>query len=117
MNGGLNEMLSTILENTDAASKLSELLTGTQDIAANATANQDIAANATASQDIAANATASQDITPLAQSEKQLRLRQKIDILTALMPLLGDEYSKKADTVIKALSAAIVILGFSEQKS
>lgn len=107
MNGGLNEMLSTILENTDAASKLSELLTGTQDIAANATANQDIAANATASQ----------DITPLAQSEKQLRLRQKIDILTALMPLLGDEYSKKADTVIKALSAAIVILGFSEQKS
>ena len=35
----------------------------------------------------------------------------------ALMPLLGDEYSKKADTVIKALSAAIVILGFSEQKS
>ena len=107
MNGGLNEILSTILENTDAASKLSELLTGTQDIAA----------NATASQDIAANATASQDITPLAQSEKQLRLRQKIDILTALMPLLGDEYSKKADTVIKALSAAIVILGFSEQKS
>ena len=107
MNGGLNEILSTILENTDAASKLSELLTGTQDIAA----------NATASQDIATNATASQDITPLAQSEKQLRLRQKIDILTALMPLLGDEYSKKADTVIKALSAAIVILGFSEQKS
>lgn len=97
MNGGLNEILSTILENTDAASKLSELLTGTQDIAA--------------------NTTASQDITPLAQSEKQLRLRQKIDILTALMPLLGDEYSKKADTVIKALSAAIVILGFSEQKS
>lgn len=107
MNGGLNEILSTILENTDAASKLSELLTGTQDSTA----------NATASQDIAANATASQDITPLAQSEKQLRLRQKIDILTALMPLLGDEYSKKADTVIKALSAAIVILGFSEQKS
>ena len=96
MNGGLNEILSTILENTDAASKLSELLTGAQGIT---------------------SITESKHTTPLAQSEKQIRLRQKIDILTALMPLLGDEYSKKADTVIKALSAAIVILGFSEQKS
>ena len=45
-------------------------------------------------------------------NEKQLVLQRKIDILTSLKALLGEEYSKKADVVINALNTAIIILGF-----
>lgn len=48
------------------------------------------------------------------QSEKQLSLQRKIDVLTALKPLFGSEYSKKADTVINILSIAKILMGIRQ---
>ncbi len=47
-------------------------------------------------------------------SEKQLMLERKIQILEALKPLFGQDFSKKADLIINALNAAKIILGFKQ---
>jgi len=44
------------------------------------------------------------------KSEKELLLQKKVEMLEALKPFLGDEFSKKADVVINALKAAEIIL-------
>ncbi len=49
-------------------------------------------------------------------NEKQLMLQRKIDILLALKPLLGEEFSKKTDMIINALTAAKIIAGFKNEK-
>ena len=49
-------------------------------------------------------------------NEKQLMLQRKIDILLALKHLLGEEFSKKADMIINALTAAKIIAGFKNEK-
>ncbi len=44
------------------------------------------------------------------QSEKAAGIQRKIDVLTALKPLFGKEFSNKADMIINALNAAKIIL-------
>lgn len=93
MNSQVNEILSFLLSDKSTSEKLSELLS---------------------KQAVTDSQPEQSEKGPIRLNEKQLMLQRKIDILTSFKALLGEEYSKKADTVINALNTAIVILGFKK---
>ncbi len=43
-------------------------------------------------------------------NEKAASLQRKIDVLNAVKPLFGEDFSKKADIIINALNAAKIIV-------
>ena len=93
MNSQVNEILSFLLSDKNTSEKLSELLS---------------------KQAVNDSQPEQSEKVPIRLNEKQRMLQRKIDILTSFKALLGEEYSKKADTVINALNTAIIILGFKK---
>lgn len=91
MNNQIGDILSGILSDKDFANKLVSSLSNTHEQKPSDTQE-------------------SVELSPVL-NEKQQLLQRKIDIITSLKPLLGEEYSNKADIIIKALNAAVIIAG------
>ena len=91
MNNQIGDILSGILSDKDFENKLVSSLSNTHEQKPSDTQE-------------------SVELSPVL-NEKQQLLQRKIDIITSLKPLLGEEYSNKADIIIKALNAAVIIAG------
>lgn len=114
MSGSIGDILNDILSDKEKSEALSAALVklrdGVSQDMGEDVENQSQAKSLTeeASQNLKENSAQK----PL--SEKQLMLERKIQILEALKPLFGQDFSKKADLIINALNAAKIILGFKQ---
>lgn len=99
MNNQIGDILSGILSDKNLAEKLvSSLSKSSEHISPDTESSTGVSTQV------------STQVSPVL-NEKQQLLQRKIDIITSLKPLLGEEYSNKADIIIKALNAALIIAG------